>query len=230
MRVRSAALFPAAILVFAGFAVAQTPTATLVGRINDASHAGVPAATIQVRNVNTNQLRTAQSQADGEYTVSNLAPGAYEVVIDKPGFKQLRESNLELQVGQTARLDALLQVGAVSESVEVTADVPLGKPETSSRGDVIVTREITEMPLNGRDFNDLAFLVAGVQPAEQGGKGSPYVVNGARADASNVTIDGLNDQNPRDAGAQARPPLDSLQESKLLTTAYSAGYGRLARV
>src|SRR5258708_2428719 len=228
MRVRSAALFLAALLVVAGFAAAQTPTATLVGRITDASHAGVPAATIQVRNVNTNQLRTAQSQADGEYTVSNLTPGVYEVVIDKPGFKQLRESNLELQVEQTARLDAYLQVGAVTETVEVTADVPLVNTETSSRGDVIVTREIGEMPLHGRDFNDLAFLVAGVQPAEQGGKGSPYVVNGARADASNVTIDGLNDQNSRDAGAQARPPLDSLQEFKLQTSGYSAEYGRLA--
>src|SRR5258707_11014800 len=111
MRVRSAALFRAALLVVVGFAAAQTPTATLVGRITDASHAGVPAATIQVRNVNTNETRVAHSQADGEYTVSNLAPGTYEVVIDKSGFKQLRESNLELQVEQTARLDAHLQVG-----------------------------------------------------------------------------------------------------------------------
>jgi hypothetical protein len=71
-------------------------------------------------------------------------------------------------------------------------------------------------------------LVAGVQPAEQSAKGSPYVVNGARADASNVTIDGLNDFNPRDAGAQARPPLDSLQEFKLQTSGFSAEYGRLA--
>jgi outer membrane receptor protein involved in Fe transport len=133
-----------------------------------------------------------------------------------------------LQVEQTARLDAQLQIGTTSETVEVKADVPLLNTETSSRGDVITSTEITEMPLNGRDFNDLAFLVAGVQPAEQGGKGSPYVANGARADASNVLIDGLNDENPRDAGAQARPPLDSLQEFKFQTSGYSAEYGRLA--
>jgi len=215
-------------LLSAGFAVAQTPSATLVGRITDGSHAGVPGANIQVRNVNTNESRTALSQFDGEYTVSNLPPGTYEVIVDKTGFRRLHESNLELQVEQTARLDAQLQVGATSETVEVKADVPLLNTETSSRGDVITSQEITEMPLNGRDFNDLAFLVAGVQPAEQGGKGSPYVVNGARADASNVLIDGLNDQNPRDAGAQARPPLDSLQEFKLQTSGYSAEYGRLA--
>jgi len=106
--------------------------------------------------------------------------------------------------------------------------VPLLNTETATRGDVIAPNEILEMPLNGRDFNDLAFMVPGVQPAEQGGKGSPYVINGARADASNVVIDGLNDENPRDAGAQARPPLDSLQEFKLETSGYSAEYGRLA--
>src|ERR1700687_384930 len=215
-------------LLFAAVAAAQTPSATLVGRITDGSHAGVPGASIQVRNVNTNESRTAQSQSDGEYTVSNLSPGSYEVIIDKAGFRRLHESNLELQVEQTARLDAQLQIGTTTETVEVKADVPLLNTETSSRGDVITSNEIREMPLNGRDFNDLAFLVAGVQPAEQGGKGSPYVVNGARADASNVLIDGLNDQNPRDAGAQARPPADSLQEFKLQTSGYSAEYGRLA--
>jgi hypothetical protein len=125
-------------------------------------------------------------------------------------------------------VDARLEVGGVSESVEITASVPLINTETSSRGDVITPREITEMPLNGRDFNDLAFTVPGVQPAEERAKGAPYSINGARADASNIIIDGLNDENPRDAGSQARPPLDSLQEFKLLTSGYSAEYGRLA--
>jgi hypothetical protein len=217
-----------ALVILAAGAAAQTPSATLVGRIVDASHAGVPGAAIKVRDVNTNEVRTAESQPDGQYTISNLPPGAYDVTIEKSGFKQLRESNLELQVEQTARLDAQLEVGMASQSVEVKADVPLLNTETSSRGDVISSHEISDMPLNGRDFNDLAFLVAGVQPAEQGGKGSPYVMNGARADASNVVIDGLNDQNPRDAGAQARPPLDSLQEFRLQTSGYSAEYGRLA--
>jgi hypothetical protein len=218
----------AASLIFAAWAAAQTPTGSIVGRVTDSTHAGVPGAAIRVRNVNTNLARTAESHEDGEYTVSNLDPGTYDVVIDKAGFRQVRESGLELQVEQIARIDVRLEVGALSESVEIKADTPLINTETSSRGDVITSRELTEMPLNGRDFNDLAFLVAGVQPAEQGGKGSAYVVNGARADASNVVIDGLNDQNPRDAGAQARPPLDSLQEFKLQTTGYSAEYGRLA--
>jgi hypothetical protein len=214
--------------LFAGLAAAQSPSASLVGRIVDASNAAVVSASVRVRNVDTNEMRTAETKVDGEYTVSALQPGNYEVTVEKEGFKMLRQEHLVLQVGQTARVDGTLQVGATTTSVDVEATVPLVNTETSSRGDVIAPAELTQMPLNGRDFNDLAFLVAGVQSAEQGGKGSPYVVNGARADASNVTIDGFNDQNPRDAGAQARPPLESLQEFKLQTSGYSAEYGRLA--
>ena len=217
-----------AVLGLAGLASGQTPTATLVGRVTDATHASIVAATVKVRNVNTNELRTVETQVDGEYTAANLEPGFYEITVEKEGFKQARDSSLELQVGQNARLDITLDVGTVTQSVEVSASAPVLNTESFTRGDVIAPNEITEMPLNGRDFNDLAFLVAGVQPAEQSAKGSPYVVNGARADASNVTIDGLNDFNPRDAGAQARPPLDSLQEFKLQTSGFSAEYGRLA--
>lgn len=218
----------ACIPIFHAPALAQTPTATLVGRITDASHASIAGAAVRVRNLETNELRSVQSQNEGEFTVADLRPGFYEVTVEKQGFKTVREGSIELQVGQTARLDLMLEIGSTTQSVEVTATAPALNTENATRGDVIAPNEITEMPLNGRDFNDLAFLVAGVQPAEQSAKGSPYVVNGARADASNVTIDGLNDFNPRDAGAQARPPLDSLQEFKLQTSGFSAEYGRLA--
>src|ERR1035437_5297181 len=219
MRTLFVALRLSVSLLFAGLMAAQTPAATLVGRIVDASHAAVVDGAIRVRDVNTNEIRTARSSGEGEYTVSSLPPGSYEVTVEKAGFKLTRETNLELAVEQTARLDVVLQVGAVSERVEVAATVPLLNTETSSRGDVVAPAEITEMPLNGRDFNDLAFMVAGVQTAEEGGKGSPYVVNGARADASNVTIDGFNNQNPRDAGAQTGPPSSNMWAARCSTLA-----------
>ncbi|HTD21159.1 MAG TPA: TonB-dependent receptor [Terriglobales bacterium] len=227
---KTVALLFVALLTFmlAGIGMAQEPTATLVGRVTDTSHASILDAEIKIRNVNTNQVRTARSGSGGEYTVSNLLPGVYEVTIDKAGFKQLREANLELKADQTARLDAPLELGAVSQTIEVNAQVPLINTETSSKGDVVAPQEIAEIPLNGRDFNDLAFTVPGVQPGEQGAKGSAYVTNGARADASNVIIDGFNDQSARDAGVQVSPPLDALQEFKFQTSGYSAEYGRLA--
>jgi hypothetical protein len=91
--------------------IAQTPTATLVGRIVDATGSVVPGAAIQVREAETNKTRTAESQVDGGYTISNLPPGLYEVTIDKPGFRRLVENRLELRVAQTARLDAQLEIG-----------------------------------------------------------------------------------------------------------------------
>ena len=216
------------VLCFAAIGAAQTPTATLVGRVEDASGASIVGAAITVRNVETGEIRTARSQADGEFTVPNLRPGGYEVNIESAGFRSLRETALKLQVDQTARLDARLQVGAVAETVEVKADVPLLNTENGSRGDVISGPELSQMPLEGRDFTDLAFMVVGVQPAEQGQKGAGLSANGARADSSNVIIDGFNNQNARDAGAQVRPPLDALHEFKMQTSGYSAEHGRLA--
>jgi hypothetical protein len=218
-------------LLVVGFcrsSVAQAPTATLVGQVTDATNAVVVGADVHVRNVATNQIRTTQSNARGEYTISNLAIGTFDVTISKPGFQELNKTGLELTADQTARLDASLSVGSAVETVAVTADVGLLNTETSSKGDVITPVEIQEMPLNGRDFNDLAFTVAGVQPSENGAKGAAYVANGSRADSSGVYIDGINDENPRDAGSQISPPLDAIQEFRMETSNYTAQYGRLS--
>lgn len=207
---------------------AQTPTATLVGRVTDPSGASIAGARVRIRNVDTGEVRTVESLASGEYTASYLRPGWYEVTVEFPGFRALHETGRELKLDETARLDARLEVGTTTTAVEVTAPAPLLNTENASRGEVIAGRELTEMPLNGRDFTDLAFMVSGVQPAEQGQKGAGLSMNGARADSSNVIVDGFNNQNPRDAGVNVRPPLDSLQEFKVQTSGYSAEYGRLA--
>ena len=217
-----------AFLVFGAAMFGQTPTGTVGGRVTDGSGAAIPGAAVQVRNENTNLLRRASTQAAGEYTVADLAPGTYSVTISKDGFRSAAKKDFELQVDQTVRLDAQLEVGSVSESVEIRAEVPLINTETFTRGETITPKEVQEMPLNGRNFNDLAFLVPGVQPSEQSAKGSAYVTNGVRADGSGFIIEGLNNQNPRDAGSQAQPPLDSLMEFKFETSGYSAQYGRLA--
>src|SRR5690349_1584944 len=173
MRAKFLAQTTIALLLIGGAASAQEAPAGIVGHITDSSHAALPNATVKVRNVNTNDVRVVHSNANGDYIVSDLPVGVFEVTIDATGFRQLREDKLELTVGQTARVDAQLQVGTVSETVQVTAAVPLMNTENFARGDIISPTEIEQMPLNGRNFNDLAFTVAGVQPAEQGGKGAP---------------------------------------------------------
>ena len=218
----------AAVILSAGPLGAQAPTATLVGQVTDASKAVIPDATVEVRNTGTNQVRSVTTTHQGEYTVTTLAPGSYQVTISKPGFQVSKQDHLELEADQTARLDVALQVGDVTTSVSVAADVGLLNTETSTKGDVITPVEIAEIPLNGRDFNDLAFTVAGVQPAETRAKGAAYVANGSRADSSGVYVDGINDENPRDAGSQISPPLDAVQEFRMETSDYTAQYGRLA--
>src|SRR5580700_692457 len=121
----SARIASAVAFLFSVALQAQSPTATVVGTVKDASGASIAGAAIGVRNVETGEVRSAQSQIEGEFTVPNLPPGKYEVTIAKPGFHTLRETGLELEVDQAARLDAKLQIGALSEAVEVRAEVPL---------------------------------------------------------------------------------------------------------
>lgn len=221
-------LIALALVLVAGPMQGQAPTATLVGRVTDVSQAVIPGASIEVRNAATNIARKASSNGHGEFTVTNLDPGQYVVTFTEPGFQTLRKDQITLEADQTARVDATLQPGNVSETVSVSAsDVGLLNTETSTKGTVITPVEITEMPLISRDFNDLAFTVPGVQPSEQRAKGANYVANGSRSDSAGIYIDGINDESPRDAGSQISPPLDSIQEFRMETADYTAQYGRL---
>lgn len=216
-----------AVLVLLCFPLrAQSPTAAVVGIIRDASGASVPGAAIKVRDMNTNITRDTVSGPDGGFTVPNLAPSLYEVSVEMSGFQTLRETSLELRVNQTARLELQLKVGAMSQAVEVTAQVPLLNTENPAKGDVIVTEEMSEMPLDGRNFQDLALMVPGVVPNAEGDSGS-FPINGARSDGTNYLIDGLNARRPEFGQTQVSPNLDSIQEFKLETSGYSAEYGRL---
>ena len=206
----------------------QSPTANLVGRVVDQTGGLVPGATVLVRHAAAGEAREVKSDENGEYTITNLAPGNYRITVEKEGFRRLVERGLTLEVDQTARMDLQLQIGAVTETVQVTASVPLLNTENAMRGDVIVSREMTDIPLDGRDFADLAYLVPGVAQKAQGASGSNFSVNGARSDNTNFIVDGFNDQNPRGGSAQARPTIDAMMEFKMQTTGYSAEYGRLA--
>lgn len=208
-------------------ALGQTPTATLVGTVRDSTGAVIAGASVTVRNLDTGEARRTGTTDAGDFTLANLPPGAWELTAEQPGFKRIREPQIDLQVDQVARLDLMLPLGDVAESVEVRAEASLLNTETSARGEVISSKEIAEMPLDGRDFADLAFLVPGVTRRAQGGQGSAFSVNGARGDSTAFLIDGFNDQNPRAGGVMARPPIDAMQEFKMQVSNYPAEFGRL---
>ncbi|MBK5294845.1 MAG: TonB-dependent receptor [Acidobacteriia bacterium] len=197
--------------------------------VTDNGGAVMPGVHVKIRNLDTNIPREMKTGESGDYTITNLAPGNYELTADLPSFNSFLHKELVLQVGQVQRLDVQMRVGLVSETVEVTSQVPALNTEVGAiKGDVIVQAEIQDLPLDGRDFFDVAFLVPGVVPRAQGGQGSSLNVNGARADNTNYSVDGFNNRNPRGAAAQVRPNMDAMQEFKMEVSGYSAESGRMA--
>ena len=189
----------------------------------------VPQTRIRVRHVENNATREVQTDANGSYTVTNLPPGIYELIADKEGFHSFRATDIVLELGAVFRQDVPLQVGAVAESVTVSADPPLVNTENGAiKGDVITNQQINEIPLDGRDFFDLALMVPGVVPMAQGGQGSGLNVNGARSDSTNYSVDGFNSRNPRGAASQVRPNMSAMQEFKMEVSGFSAENGRMA--
>ena len=216
-----------AVLVLPCVALAQTPTAGVVGRITDASGAVVPGTTVKITNLDTNIIQQGVSNEVGDFTIPYLNPGRYVLEAYAAGFRAYKQGEFTLEVEQVLRLDIVLQVGAASETVTVTDTPPVLNTETAARGEVTNKDEIAELPLDGRNFSDLALLTGGVIPKGDGGDGT-YAVNGARADNAGFLLDGMNNTQRRNTGAMVNPPIEGVQEFKMLTSGYSAEYGRYA--
>ena len=223
-------------LLFALLATsASAQVATLTGRITDPSGAVIPEATVTARSIDTGISTSMQTTSEGYYTLPALQPGRYEVTITKQGFVPVRQTGLELTVQQVARLDITLKVGAVAESIEVRAQTPLLDTESSTVGQVIGNRQVTELPLLGRNTYALAMLVPGVRPSfgvnnlviDQISTVS-YSINGQRATANEFLLDGA----PNSAASQNQPVInanpDMVQEFKVETNNFAAEYGRAA--
>jgi hypothetical protein len=210
-------------------ATAQENTATITGQAIDASGAAVPGARISARNIQTGLERQTLTSETGNYTIPLLPVGSYEVSAEKDGFKRNVQTGIVLQVDQRARVDVQLQVGAASESVQVTAEVPLTQTETSSVGSVIDNQKVVEMPLNGRQFYSLALLVPGVAPPAQGSilsfRGG-FNVAGSSELNNNFTLNGLENNDQLLSAPAFRPSVDAIQEFKILTGVFPAEYGR----
>src|SRR5262245_18312283 len=219
---------------------AQSVTATLVGAVTDQSRAAVPKAGLELTTVDTNVKRALLANESGDFTIAGLPPGTYRLVVSQQGFKQTVVDRVELLVNQTARLDLVLQVGAVAESVEVTAAAPLVASENSSVGQVIGTKQIEDLPLKGRAVFNLALLSPGTAPQAPssyaggqrpmpGGLGSPvFSAAGGRDNANGYLVDGVEAIDPHYMTPSMFPPMDSMQEFKIQTNSYSAEFGRFA--
>ncbi len=209
---------------------AQTHLAAIRGTISDVNGAAVPGVTVTLTSIATGESRTTVSGAQGEYALASLPLGVYELKAEKTGFKSYNE-RLELLVNEVARQNVRLEVGGPEPySIDSTFDANL-KKDSASLGTVIENRQVTGLPLDGRNFYELSLLVPGATPPAQGSAGSArgdfaFSVNGAREDANNFLLDGVYNIDPKLNTFGVRPSVDAIREFEMLTSTYDASFGR----
>ena len=213
--------------------MAQTPTGQITGVVSDASGAAVAGATIDAENTATGIRFTAQTNESGSYSFPSLTPGDYRVTARREGFNSASRGGIDLQVSQVARIDFTLNVGSTKETVEVKSTAPLLDSESASLGTTVSTKAVAELPLNGRNFLQLARLSAGVVEPKQGDRnaaGGSFVANGVRAQLNNFLLDGIDNNSKivdqqNSAPVVIQPSVDAVQEFRVETNNYSAEYG-----
>ena len=215
---------------------AQATSATISGAISDGSGAVVPGANVVATHIATGTSRSTVADSAGRYRLPGLQVGDYKIDASFQGFKTTSRTGITLVVGQEAVVDMALQVGAVTEQVQVTGEAPLLETTTAVLGSVVEQKQILELPLNGRSFTELATLQAGAVVSQTGGVsvsqgyGSKISISGGRFTSNLYVLDGtvLNDSY-NSAGSAAGgvvSGVEAIREFKVITNAYSAEYGQ----
>jgi len=227
------------LFTFAVTAEAQVESGKIVGTVKDPSGAVVDSAAVKVTEIQTNIERKTKTDSNGEFLVTELKSGEYTVTVEHQGFKKALQAAFKLDVNQVVRVDITLTVGSISEEVVVTAAAPLIESETSSLGQVIAQSQVHDLPLDGRDFVELAYLTPGVNQGpsagytvQQGGipedqRGNASIqVNGLTATNNNFLLNGF-DNNEQQIGIEViQPSIDAIQEFKVQTNSFGADIGR----
>ena len=228
-------------VVLAGFLAIPVGAQTfgeVTGHIVDPSGAVIPGAKVTLTNTATNAVRTTVSTASGDYTFSAVAPGQYQLKVEQASFKTVM-SSVQVQVQQTVRLDLTLQIGQVSEAIEVSAAAQMLQAENLSLGTVVENKGVTELPLNGRNYLGLVALAAntntlsagsGQAGSRQGGDRAAQSISsgGNRIMFDYFTLDGVSNTDPDFSTYVVLPSIDAIQEFKVQTGIYPAEFGHQA--
>ena len=221
-------------ILLAGVCWGQKDSGSIVGTVKDSSGAVVAGAKVTVTDADRGTSFTTATNASGEYVAGPLKVGRYRVAVEKSGFKTTVVGPVELNVQERPSVDVVLRVGEIHEQVTVTSQGPQLETENSDLGQVVTSQRISTLPLNGRNYAQLAQLGTGVVPAEPGSraeKSFAFSSNGARALQNNFLLDGVdNNANLGDVLNETtfviQPPVDAIAEFKVQTNAYSAEFGR----
>jgi outer membrane receptor protein involved in Fe transport len=212
---------------------------TITGLVTDQSGAPIPSAEVTLRNAGTNETREITTSGTGLFTIPNLPVGTYDLSVKAAGFQLAKINDIKLDVNATRRVDVNMIVGQVSESISVEAQAPLLNTENAVTGQVIESKRVTELPLNGRNFQQLQLLVPGsvsttnfqTNQGMAGGAGSlttnstMNIENGGRPGQLLFSIDGSNASNQNGRGIIWQPSIDEIQEFKVQTSNMSAEFG-----
>lgn len=211
----------------------QFDTAEVLGTVRDHTGAVVPRADVTLLNQDTGIRSKASTDENGNYNFFNVKIGRYTIAVEAKGFSRFNTTDVGVNVNARQRVDATLQVGAMTESIEVTGAAAALQTDSSEHGQVINTQQIVDLPLNGRNFSDLALLATNVHksPVADSREGS-FNVNGMRSTYNNFLLDGMDNNaystsNQGFSNQVAQPSPDAIAEFKVVTSNFSAEYGRV---
>lgn len=222
------------IIVGGGPAFGQVFTATVTGVVTDPSGDVVPNATVTLTNTSTNDVRTTSTGGNGSYTISQLLPGSYKLSVAATGFQKYVQQGINLRASDSAQLNVSLQVGATTQTVEVSAAAPLLDTQTADQSTHIETNTLENIPMTTRTPFQIVFANAGISEAFNGATTSTgdqnqdrFGMNGGRTESTAILVDGIPDTTTSQwNGLYEAPTLDSVQEVQLVRNSYDAQYGR----
>ena len=215
-----------ALLLAAPWAMAA-PVGSGVGVVKDASGAVVAKAKLSLKRLSTNAVLTTTSDANGSFQFLDLVPDVYTLSAEAPGFKRVVLSDITILVDQASRVDITLTVGGANEVIDVTATAPLIETEQNTISNVVDTQTISKMPLNSRNFLDLALLTPGASPSAGGSQVTGFNVAGARTQSNDYLIDGISNMDTQiNGGLTSFRINDAVQEFSVQTSVPTAEFGR----
>ena len=230
MKHRISALSAALLLAAASLSAQINATGTFKGVVYDSSHAVVPNAEVSLVNSATGFKRVANTGGSGEYSLNLVPADSYQFTVKATGFTTAQFSKVDLQVGLSTQLDVTLTAGAQTETVTVTTEasqIDTAKTEVSM---AVTPADVQSLPLNGRDFANLAFLVPGVKPVNSydptKNRVAVFATNGSSGRNVNVTINGIDDKDNSVGGPVMQMPLEAVEEFSISTQRFSAANGR----
>lgn len=210
---------------------AQATEGAILGTVKDPQLAVLPDVSVSVTSELTGISRSVVTDANGNYEVTHLPIGIYKVSAERSGFKRTTVNGVQLTIKERPRVDIVLSLGELFESVAVNASYPLLKTDTSELGYSVSNRQLTELPLLNRQYLKLAQLVPGAVPARSGDyrtilDGISLNISGARSEANNFILDGISNNNEYQLNAVVQPSVDAVQEFKVQAAQFSAEFGR----